>query len=97
MLGYPFPEFGEDGIEYVLDSLEAALSCFYHAGTYGAAVLLADNLGDDADTTAAARGQIAGAYYGYDSIPKEWKKRLYMHEKIVRLADQLGFSGIYLD
>ena len=85
------------GSGYVVDSLEAALWCFYQTETYHNAVLLAANLGDDADTTAAVCGQIAGAHYGYDSIPKEWKERLYMHEMIVRLVDQLGCSSINPD
>ena len=85
------------GSGYVVDSLEAALWCFYQTETYRDAVLLSANLGDDADTTAAVCGQIAGAYYGYDSIPKEWKERLYMHETIVRLANQLGGSSINPD
>ena len=82
------------GSGYVVDSLEAALWCFYLTENYHDAVLLAANLGDDADTTAAVCGQLAGAHYGYDSIPKEWKERLYMHETIIRLADKLGSSGL---
>ncbi len=85
------------GSGYVVDSLEAALWCFYQTETCRDAILLAANLGDDADATAAVCGQIAGAYYGYDSIPKKWNKRLYMHETIVRLADQLRGSGINPD
>lgn len=85
------------GSGYVVDSLEAALWCFYQTETYRDAILLSANLGDDADTTAAVCGQIAGAYYGYDSIPKEWIERLYMHETIVRLANQLGCSSINPD
>ena len=42
-----------------------------------------------ADTTAAVCGQIAGAYYGVDSIPPEWLDRLVMADRIRDLADQL--------
>ena len=31
--------------------------------------------GDDADTTAAVYGQIAGAYYGAEAIPAQWRQR----------------------
>lgn len=65
-----------NGTGYVVASLEAALWCFYKTGTYSDAVLLAANLGDDADTTAAIVGQLAGAYYGVDSIPTKWLKRV---------------------
>jgi len=78
------------GSGYVVDCLEAALWCFDQTETYRDAVLLAANLGDDADTTAAVCGQIAGAHYGYDSVPKEWKERLCMHDEILELADRLG-------
>jgi len=36
------------------------------------AVLKAVNLGDDADTTGAVCGQLAGAYWGKSGIPAEW-------------------------
>lgn len=52
------------GSGYVVDSLEAALWSFDRADSFSEAVLLAVNLGDDADTTGAVCGQIAGAYYG---------------------------------
>src|SRR3954471_15244060 len=34
------------------------------------------NLGDDADTTGAICGQLAGAYWGESGIPKEWRDGL---------------------
>jgi ADP-ribosylglycohydrolase len=34
--------------------------------------LKAVNLGDDTDTGAAIAGGIAGLYYGYEQLPKEW-------------------------
>ena len=53
--------------------LEAALWAFYHGNSFFEGVLLAVNLGEDADTTGAVYGQIAGAYYGDQGIPAEWK------------------------
>ena len=55
--------------------------------------LLAVNLGDDADTTAAIYGQLAGAYYGVDGIPAEWRKLLVMVDEITALADRLYAQG----
>ena len=46
-------------------------------------------MGDDADTTAAVCGQIAGAYYGYESIPQDWKNALYMEKEIGVMVEQL--------
>ena len=47
------------------------------------------NLGDDADTTGAIFGQIAGAHYGADAVPREWRERLAMADDIVSAADGL--------
>jgi len=73
----------------VVDSLEAALWCFWHTESYREAVLLAANLGDDADTTAAICGQVAGAHYGLGNIPKEWIETLHAATRIQGLADAL--------
>ena len=77
------------GTGYVVQSLEAALWCFFTTETYKDAVLKAANLGDDADTTAAICGQIAGAYYGESGIPTDWLERLARREEIGTLANQL--------
>ena len=47
------------------------------------------NLGDDADTTAAVYGQLAGAYYGIDAIPAAWKDVIAQRELILGLSDGL--------
>jgi ADP-ribosyl-[dinitrogen reductase] hydrolase len=78
------------GSGYVVDALEAALWCFWHTGTFADAVLMAANLGDDADTTAAITGQIAGAYYGIDGIPAAWRERLHDGDHIEKLARDLA-------
>jgi len=81
------------GTGYVVESLEAALWSFLHTGTLEAAILQAANLGDDADTTAAVCGQVAGAYYGASAIPDHWLQRLVMRDEIAALADQLFAAG----
>lgn len=77
------------GSGYVVDCLEAALWCFLTTDSLEAAILQAANLGDDADTTAAVCGQVAGAYYGEACIPDNWLERLAMREHISDLADGL--------
>ena len=77
------------GSGYVVESLEAALWCFHSTATFPDAILKAVNLGDDADTTAAVCGQIAGAYYGESGIPARWLGKLCMREKITEFADKL--------
>src|SRR5262245_56670875 len=63
------PESEIAGSGYVVRSLEAALWCFWHAADFREAILRAANLGDDADTTAAVCGQVAGAHFGESGIP----------------------------
>ena len=53
------------GTGYVVDALEAALWAFHKSYSFKEGLLLAINLGDDADTTGAIYGQLAGAYYGF--------------------------------
>lgn len=77
------------GTGYVVRSLESALWSFHSTDSFEAAVLKAANLGDDADTTAAICGQLAGAFYGKSGIPKKWLDRLVMRREISTLADEL--------
>jgi ADP-ribosyl-[dinitrogen reductase] hydrolase len=70
------------GSGYVVRSLEAALWAFYHSKDFREGCLLAANLGDDADTTAAIYGQLAGAYYGVQNIPQSWRDKLSQHQLI---------------
>ena len=77
------------GTGYVVDALEAALWAFHKSQDFREGALMAANLGDDADTTAAIYGQIAGAYYGVEAIPTEWRQRLTMAGEITAMADKL--------
>ncbi|MCU0610701.1 MAG: ADP-ribosylglycohydrolase family protein [Candidatus Eisenbacteria bacterium] len=79
------------GDGYVAHSLEAALWCFHHATTFGEAILAAANLGEDADTTAAVCGQVAGAFYGVREIPRRWTEQLVLGREIAELADRLHY------
>lgn len=70
------------GSGYVVQSLEAALWAFHRATDFREAVLLAVNLGDDADTTGAVCGQLAGAHWGESGIPQEWREGLARRDMI---------------
>ena len=76
-------------LEHFIKSLEAALWCFDHTDNFRDAILKAANLGNDADTTAAICGQLAGAYYGEEAIPMSWRFRLTEYTLIVQLAEKL--------
>ncbi len=77
------------GTGYVVNALEAALWAFWHTDEFEAGALAAVNLGDDADTTGAIYGQLAGAFYGIDAIPYSWRGKLAMSSRILQLADGL--------
>lgn len=77
------------GSGYSVQSLEAALWCFQRTDSFAAAILQAANLGDDADTTAAITGQLAGAHYGVQGIPAHWLATLHDGAEIGAIADRL--------
>ena len=77
------------GTGYVVKSLEAALWAFYHGADFREAVLLAVNLGDDADTTGAVGGQLAGAFYGFSGIPESWREGVAHRTLICRMGELL--------
>jgi ADP-ribosyl-[dinitrogen reductase] hydrolase len=81
------PEIEASG--YVVRSLEAALWALDRSDSFREGCLLAVNLGGDTDTTAAVFGQLAGALYGEDAIPDEWRATLARRELVERLADAL--------
>lgn len=81
------------GTGYVVASLEAAMWAFHRGRDFRDAILLSANLGGDTDTTAAITGQIAGAHWGDEGIPAEWRERLAMRAKIEALAEGLYAMG----
>ena len=78
------------GSGYVVKSLEAALWAFHDAKDFREAVLRAVNLGDDADTTGAVCGQLAGAYWGESNIPTDLLDGLDRKDMIEEALESLG-------
>ena len=77
------------GTGYVVQSLEAALWAFHGTDNFRDGCLRAVNLGDDADTTGAIYGQLAGAFYGEAALPAPWLEPLARRDAIANLAEQL--------
>lgn len=75
---------------WVVHSLEAALWAVWTTDSFDAAVLAAVNLGDDADTTGAVAGQLAGALYGADAIPARWRRGIAHADLVAGFADWLA-------
>ncbi len=87
-----FTEVPEEDIQssgYVVDSLEAAVWSLITKDSFETALLKAVNLGDDSDTVGAIAGGLAGVYYGYGSMPKEWLESIIKRDWIVELCDRM--------
>jgi ADP-ribosyl-[dinitrogen reductase] hydrolase len=78
---------------YTVHTLEAAAWSFLTTESYEEAVARAANLGHDADTVAAVCGALAGAYYGYATIPSKWRRQLQSEARIREIALALGKSA----
>ena len=82
------------GTGYCVAALEAALWAVAGATDFREAILRATNLGDDADTTAAIAGQLAGAMHGASGIPAAWLGKLALRGRIESLADALHRAAL---
>lgn len=80
---YPEQAIQSDG--YVIHTIEAALWCLVTTASYRDAVLKAVNLGHDTDTTAIVTGGLAGAHYGINSVPSDWRGQIARGNDIDRL------------
>lgn len=74
---------------YIVDTLEAAIWCFHNTNSYKECVLKAVNMGEDTDTVGAVTGGLAGLYYGYENIPKEWLEKIPKKDWIIELANKM--------
>ena len=84
-----FAKSKEDTIKstgYVVDSLEAAVWSLITTDTVEECLLTAVNLGGDSDTIGAIAGGLASLYYGYESVPEEWRKQIIKEEEIITLC-----------
>lgn len=71
---------------YVKHTHQAALWAFKNSNTFEEGALKAVNLCEDADTTGAVYGQLAGAYYGFSEIPEKWRNAVYYLEMIKQIS-----------
>lgn len=69
---------------YVVDSLEAVVWCLLTTDNLKDCLLKAVNLGEDTDTSAAIAGGLAGLYYGYKQIPREWLEQIQKRDWITQ-------------
>lgn len=81
-------EFKDRG-GYILDAFTIAVWAAEHSSSFEEGLLKVIRLGGDTDTNGAIYGQLAGALYGYDKIPKEWRDGVYASDELIRIADEL--------
>ena len=74
---------------YIVDAFAIALWGLLHFDNFKDGMMAVIRLGGDADTNGAIYGQLAGAYYGYKKIPKEWREEVYQAKELVKIADDL--------
>jgi ADP-ribosyl-[dinitrogen reductase] hydrolase len=98
-----YPTFSYDPYKglatgYVVDTMQTVCHCFFRARSFESCVIETVNQGGDADTTGAIAGALAGAYFGEQSIPQRWLKKLdkklvaeiqELSERLVRLSPML--------
>lgn len=77
------------GAGYVVKTLEAALWAFASTDDFRSGALKVVNLGQDADTTGAVYGQLAGAHYGASGLPQDWRAKLVRLDDLERLLNGL--------
>jgi ADP-ribosyl-[dinitrogen reductase] hydrolase len=76
---------------YVVDTMQTVFHYFFKTRDFEECIVRTVNQGGDADTTGAIAGMLAGAYYGPESIPKRWMKKMDRNllDEISRLSVRL--------
>ncbi|MGY6277399.1 ADP-ribosyl-[dinitrogen reductase] hydrolase [Methylomonas sp. MgM2] len=76
-----FPEFAFNPYPgkasgYIVDTVQTVLHHFFNTGDFESCLIGVVNQGEDADTTGALAGMLAGAKYGMRGIPQRWLSSL---------------------
>ncbi len=61
---------------YIVETLQAVFQALFDTDSFAECLENVVNRGGDADTTGAIVGMIAGALYGVEAIPREWRHGL---------------------
>jgi ADP-ribosyl-[dinitrogen reductase] hydrolase len=77
---FPLYRFDRRQVEnpsgYIVETLQAVFQAFFNKESFEEILVDVVNRGGDADTTGAIAGMLAGAYYGSNEIPLDWRKSL---------------------
>jgi ADP-ribosyl-[dinitrogen reductase] hydrolase len=61
---------------YIVDTVQTVLHYFFSTDSFESCLIATVNQGEDADTTGALVGMLAGAKYGLQQIPERWLNQL---------------------
>jgi ADP-ribosyl-[dinitrogen reductase] hydrolase len=79
VLSYPqfkFNPYPGRASGYIVDTMQTVLHHFFYTDNFEDCLIATVSRGEDADTTAAIVGMLAGALYGVEAIPKRWLDKL---------------------
>lgn len=76
--------------ECAVDTLRCSLWCFLNTESYEEAVLKAIEIYEDKDTIGTITGGIAGVYYGYDNINKNWTENLSVKDELFMVSEKIS-------
>jgi ADP-ribosyl-[dinitrogen reductase] hydrolase len=76
------------------DVLRWIVAVLHQAADYREGLLYVVNRGGDADIHGAIFGQLAGALYGIEAIPKAWRRTLLRRELVTQTADRLLVAAL---
>ena len=77
--GYPnfqFTNYQGLASGYVVDTVQTVFHYFFTTASFEECLTGIVNQGGDADTTGAIAGMLAGAFYGFKSLPLHWLRKL---------------------
>ncbi len=77
------------GRGHVIDSFWSAWDAFAGATSYRETIARAIAYGNDTDTTACIAGGLAGIYWGFDGIPRDWQGRMRDRVQVAAATDRL--------
>ncbi len=88
---FQFNHYRGGASAYVVETLQTVFHYFFGTAHFEECLVGVVNQGGDADTTGAIAGMIAGAFYGFDELPKKWLKKLdkQVLQEVETLAERL--------
>lgn len=73
---FRFDPYSGRASAYIVDTVQTVLHYFFFTDNFESCVVETVNQGEDADTTGALAGMLAGALYGAEAIPQRWLERI---------------------